>query len=174
MSDEEARFYIDGQEIMAEPYLYKACGLDDIYLLNGVEKHESAYGRGISVHNAKALHREIGHYLIMHRKALSPKEIRFLRKEMEMTQEELGDCLGITGQTVARYEKGETEIPGPVDQLTRFCFAFYLMPQEERAKVMEEVMEAVKEMRQMDEAPPMPVYFGATGQGWDEARRLAA
>jgi len=171
---EAARFYKDGREMMAEPYHYKMCGLDDIYLLNGFKIQTTEYGQGVSVENAQELHKEIGRFLILNRKALSRKEIKFLRKEMEVTQEDLGQCLGVTGQTVARYEKGETEIPGPVDKLIRFLYAFHLLPEEQRAKFLEEVMKAQEELREIDEKESSPIYFGATDTGWDEVRREAA
>jgi DNA-binding transcriptional regulator YiaG len=171
--DERSISDVAGQEVMAEPYHYKMCGLDDIYLLNGVDFHDGEYGRGVSIHNVEDLHREIGLHLILHRKALSPKEIRFLRKQMEFTQTELGKCLGVTSQTVARYEKGETEIPGPVDHLMRFLFVFHLMPAEQRAKLLEDILEAQKELQEMDDAPPSPVYFQSTPEGWDKACRAA-
>jgi DNA-binding transcriptional regulator YiaG len=171
MSDNTARFFRAGQGGMAEPYHYKMCGLDNIYLLDGVECHDNVYGRGVSIHDAENLHRTIGLYLIMHKKAISPKEIRFLRKQMDLTQAELGKCLGVTDQSVARYEKAETEIPGPVDRLIRFLFAFYLIPADERAKLLEEIMEAQKRLQEMDDTPQSPLYFQTTPTGWDGAQR---
>ena len=170
----QARFYISGREVTAEPYHYRMSGLDDIYLLNGFKRHEGAYGKGVSVENAEELHKEIGLFLIFNRKTLSQKEVRFLRKEMELTQGQLGKCLGVTSQTIARYEKGETEIPGPVDRLLRFLFAYHLLPESERAKVLEEVMKAQERLDEIDETGSEPVYFGATDSGqWDEIRRAA-
>ena len=41
---------------------------------------------------------------------------------MELTQAELGAKLRVTDQTVARWEKGETTIPGVADQMLRVLF----------------------------------------------------
>jgi len=79
----------------------------------------------------------------------------------------------VTGQTVARYEKGDTEIPGPVDKLMRVLYAFHLLPEAERAKLLEDVMKAQQELGEVDEIQSSPAYFETSGDGWDEVRRAA-
>src|SRR5687767_3499565 len=100
------KFCFKDREVSAEPFHYKMSGLDDVYLLNGFHVHVTPHGSGVSVERADELHRAIGLYLVKHRKVLGPKDVRFLRKDMSMTQEDLSQCLGVTSQTVARYEKG--------------------------------------------------------------------
>jgi transcriptional regulator with XRE-family HTH domain len=163
----------DAPKIMAEPFRYKMCGLDNVFLLNGVEFHHGDYGRGVSIYKVEELHRKIGMHLILRRKALSPKEMRFLRKQMELTQAELARYLGVTSQTVARYEKGETEIPGPVDRLVRLAFALHVSPADRRAKLLEEIIKGQQQLQEMDEESAAPLYFGSTPRGWHEGRRAA-
>ena len=43
--------------------------------------------------------------------------LRKQRKTLGMTQLELGKALGLTGNTVARYERDEVRIPEPVARL---------------------------------------------------------
>jgi DNA-binding transcriptional regulator YiaG len=168
----EARFYVDGRELQAEPFHYKLCGLDDIYLLNGFTIEESEYGRGVAIHDARELHKAIGEHLILHRKALSRREIRFLRKEIGLTQDELGKALKVTGQTIARYEKGETLIPGPAEQLLRVFYAFHLLPDEAQAEFLKELL--TQQEDQNDEGSG-PIYFGTNLRGeWDEANLVSA
>jgi DNA-binding transcriptional regulator YiaG len=162
-------FIRGGEHRAAAPYHYTACGLDDVYLLNGFTVHETEYGRGISVKDVDDLHQEIGLHLVMHRKALSPGEFRFLRKQLNLTQDELATCLGVDGQTVARYEKGATGIPSPSDRLLRFVFVLSLMPEGERAKLLTDIMEMLKDAE--DEVRPHPAYFESTKEGWLEAGR---
>ena len=47
---------------------------------------------------------------------LTPSEVRYLRKELEMTQEQLAERLGIHRVSVARWETGEVEI-GQVESM---------------------------------------------------------
>jgi DNA-binding transcriptional regulator YiaG len=69
------------------------------------------------------LHRVIGEHLACSKKALTGKEVRFLRHEMDLSQAQLSDLLRVTDQTVARWEKAEVPITGPADLLVR---VFYL------------------------------------------------
>ena len=164
---------VDAPKILAEPFRYKLCGLDNVFLLNGVEFYHGDYGRGVSIYKVEELHRKIGMHLILHRKALSPKEMRFLRKQMELTQAELARYLGVTSQTVARFEKGDTEIPGPVDRLVRFAFAFHFSPTDRRVKLVEEIIKVQQQLQEIDEESASPLYFDSTPRGWHEAHRAA-
>lgn len=107
---------------MNAPYPYTECGLDDVYLLNGFEYHESPYGVGVSVHDVDGLHRAIALDLVRGKRLLSGREVRFLRNELDLSQEGLAMLLGNTAQTVARWEKGETETPGSADRLIRLLY----------------------------------------------------
>lgn len=46
------------------------------------------------------------------------KELRKRRDQMKLTQVELAEELGVTSNTVARYERDELAIPEPVARLT--------------------------------------------------------
>jgi len=166
------KFCLQDREASTEPLHYKMCGLDDVYLMNGFKVHETAYGRGVAVENADELHRAIGMYLVRHRKVLSPKEFKFLRKSIKLTQEDLAECLGVTSQTIARYEKGQTEVPGPADRLTRMIYVIHLIPEPDRARVIKEIMDSVREMGEMDETIDDPVYFDSTSEGWSKVKPL--
>lgn len=111
-----------GDEAICPPYHYTECGLDDIYLISGYVVEETPYGPGVTVKDVDQLHRVIGENLAKHKKLLTGKEIRFLRKQMDLTQSELGKLLGVSDQAVARYEKGENNIPGAADGLLRALF----------------------------------------------------
>jgi putative transcriptional regulator len=103
-----------------KPLHYTDCGLDDVYLLNGYTIERDSDGEeGISIKDLDGLHRAIGKYLATQKKALSGKELRFLRKQLNFTQSHLGTLLGLSSQQVARWEKEESEISGPADRLVR-------------------------------------------------------
>ena len=86
---------------MNEPYQYAECGLDNVYLANGFEL---ADGR-LRIHDIEGLHRAIGRWLVSTMRNLSGNEIRFLRHELEMSQATLDLLLGVTEQTVLRWER---------------------------------------------------------------------
>ena len=70
-----------------ERYHYLECGLDDVYLMNGFERFETARGISIAIKEIDKLHQAIGEHLCRHKKELSGKEIRFLRREMLMSRQ---------------------------------------------------------------------------------------
>jgi putative transcriptional regulator len=131
-----------------EPLHYKDCGLDDIYLVSGYEVEKTPYGDGISIKNLDQLHKAIGSFLARQKKALSGKELRFLRKQMDLSQSDLGKMLGLTSQQVARWEKGQCEVSGSADILIRGLFIQYAggdLDLKELARALDEMDSPVKE-----------------------------
>jgi DNA-binding transcriptional regulator YiaG len=163
----EGRVFCHGDGANVEKlYHYTACGLDDVYLLDGYTIHETEEGRGVAIDHLDELHRAIAVQLVTHKKRLSPREFRFLRKQMDMTQNELAQLLGIDAQTVARYEKGETSISGPADQLIRFRYIFSILPRDQQLRFVEELNALVE----IDEPlSATPARFVRTEEGWREA-----
>lgn len=108
------------------PYHYTECGLDDVYLLSGYEIEQTEYGEVVSVRHADELHHTIGECLVRNKKLLCGKELRFLRREMDLTQAELAKLVGVSDQTVARWEKDQTIIGGAADAMLRVLFVEHL------------------------------------------------
>lgn len=100
-------------------YHYTFSGLNNIYLLNGYEIIHTEYGDTLSIQDVDGLHRMISDTLINKPRRLLPAEYRFLRKEMKLSQVMLGQMLGVTDQTVARIEKGDTEASVPYEATFR-------------------------------------------------------
>jgi putative transcriptional regulator len=106
-------------EAVGDTLHYTSCGLDNIYLAGGFKRRQTRYGDGVSIVNVEGLHLAIGRSLVTGAQELTGPEIRFLRKEMKYTQEELAGMLKVSDQAVARWEKGECEIPGPAEIVIR-------------------------------------------------------
>lgn len=100
---------------MKKPYHHTECGLDYVYLVDGFEVIKTAYGPAVQVENASKLDRAIALAVVRRQSRLTGQEARFLRGLMDMTQAELGQALGKDAQTVARWEKGKTEMPPTED-----------------------------------------------------------
>lgn len=142
-----------------EPLHYKDCGLDDVYLLSGYTREEYGGEEGISIKNLDELHKAIGTYLATQKKALSGKEYRFLRKQMDLTQSELGKFMGLSSQQVARWEKGECEISGPADLLVRVLYIHQVVGKLDIQKLSADLDE-------FDSHPNEKVFFERTAHGW--------
>ena len=162
-------FYLTGENVTdSEPYEYRSCGLDGIFLLNGVDRHTYDGDEYVSIKDIDGLHIAIGKHLVLNRKALAPKEIKFLRKTMEMTQSELAEVLGKTSQSVARWEKGEVSIPGSAEKLLRALFyARHIISEEDLQVLRDLLLEKLGELDAMDQIDPRPVQF-ALGDHWME------
>lgn len=100
-------------------YHYNECGLRNVWLKNGFKRMQTPYGRGVSIDAIEDLHRIIVLELVMKPSKLASTEIRFLRKEMELSQASLATMLGVSAQTLALWEKGKSRITAPSERLLR-------------------------------------------------------
>lgn len=164
-------FFHAQEEVRSEPYRYRACGLEGIYLMNGftVEEHDGE--QHVAVRDVDGLHSAIGRHLVQHRKVLSPREIRFLRNTMGLTQADLAGRIGTTSQSVARWEKGSHEMPGGADKSLRGIFLAYTLGADE----LETLREFLKsdELDQNDEVNTRPAKF-CLDHVWTEKECVAA
>jgi len=160
-------FKYGAAEAAQEPYHYTMCGLDDVYLLNGVTFENTPYGEGVTIQNVDGLHKAIGKYLVTEKKALNGKEIRFLRHEMDLTQAELGDRLRVADQTIARWEKDEFPIRAPEEMLLRLAYLLDGRCQLQYDKLADA-------LRKIDESRPHErQLFVPTRDGWEPAAKAA-
>lgn len=173
VSKDRIEFYIKGRERMAEPYHLKAIGLSNIYLLNGITfGHDEEYGNTVYIENLKGLHRAIGLHIIETASYLSGDEFRFLRKQMGLTQKELGERLGISDQTIANYEKGATSSIGPAEFALRVGYLLHILPDEARAKLVKSMFEEQGKRNKRKRLPDVPRRNIV--QGWHECAFAAA
>lgn len=105
---------------MNNAYHYTESGLRNIWLANGYTARKTKYGSGMSIHDVDGLHRAIARALA-NKPHLTGAEVRFLRKEMGMSQRSLGELLGVTDQAVALWEK-KGRLPKTADRLLRLIY----------------------------------------------------
>jgi len=105
---------------MKNAYHYTESGLRNIWLANGYTVRKTKYGDGVSIHDVDGLHRAIAH-AVANKPHLTGAEVRFLRKEMGMSQRGLGELLGVTDQAVALWEK-KGRLPRTADRLLRLIY----------------------------------------------------
>lgn len=100
-------------------YRYTECGLDNVFI-EGMNPCTDDHGEEVyHIPNPVGLHKAIAAGIVAHPKGMSGKELRFLRTEMGMTQAELARLVHRDAQTIARWEKGITEIDAPLEALIR-------------------------------------------------------
>lgn len=86
-------------------YHYVESGLTNVWLRNGFVVKETAYGEAVAITDVKGLHDVIGKSVAEKPAALSGPEFRFLRKELGLSQDSLGEIMGVSSQSVANWEK---------------------------------------------------------------------
>jgi len=98
---------------------YKGCGLANVWLKSGYKAHETKYGTAYSYEDIDGLYRAITLHLCASQHEITTDVLRFLRKRLGFSQDELGVELGYTSQAVAKWEKGASNIPVAVARLVR-------------------------------------------------------
>ena len=105
---------------MKHGYHYIESGLTNVWLANGFTIRKTKYGEGVSIHDVDGLHRAIAQALA-NKPHLTGAQVRFLRKEMGMSQRGLGELLGVTDQSVALWER-KGRLPKTADRLLRLIY----------------------------------------------------
>ena len=144
---------------------YRECGLTNIHLLNGFTYKETRHGRVVSIQDMDGLHRAIGTHLAKEKRALTGAELRFFRIELGLSQTMLGMLLGKTGQSVARWEKGQSRIDATADRVVRLLYT-------QQTGANEDIRSALQELAALDDSAEEEVCFEDTGEGWQP--RVAA
>lgn len=102
----------------AQPYHYVECGLDNVWV-EGVDVQQDDAGRTArTIHNITGLHKAIAEAICQGR-GMSGKELRFLRTELGLTQDELARMLHKEPLTVSRWERGENPIEPNAETVLR-------------------------------------------------------
>lgn len=110
----------------AGPFHYTASGLTDVWLLNGFHMDQTPDGPAVRIDDADGLHSTIAHSIVTAKRPLGPAELRFLRKLLRLSQAGVARLIGSSDQTIARWEKGETNIDAAADRLIRFVVREHL------------------------------------------------
>jgi len=108
---------------MKELFKYTGCGLDYIYLVDGYEIKETPFGKGVTIHNLEGLHDAIMSDLVCNKPNWTGAELRFIRKELGLTQKSLGMFVSRDAQTVALWEKDKQPVP---EESTNIIRGIYL------------------------------------------------
>jgi len=101
-------------------YRYTESGLKNVWLQNGYTIKDTPYGKAVSIQDIEGLHRAIGS-IIARRPKLTGPELRFLRKEMGMSQKGMADLVGTSEQTVSLWER-RGAIPKVAERLIKLAY----------------------------------------------------
>ena len=90
---------------------YYGCGLDNVWLRNGYRMARTESGKEtLFIENVSELHHALAGWVCDLPRPLAPKEFKFLRVMLGLTQRQLGELVHVEEQTVGTWERGKHPI----------------------------------------------------------------
>jgi DNA-binding transcriptional regulator YiaG len=142
-------------------YHYTESGLQNVWLVNGYTVRKTPYGKGVSIHDVEGLHRLIGRSLAQ-RPHLTGAELRFLRKEMGMSQSGLAALLGTSEQNISLWER-RGRIPKTSDRFVRLIYLEHIGDSNQK------IRELVERLNALDQQAIERLEFAENKGKWKEA-----
>lgn len=150
-----------------ENYKYDASGLPGVTLV-GVEvsRCPKCGEVEVTIPNIEGLHRAIASVISRKKERLAPEEIRFLRKYLGLSGGDFAQHIGVSPETVSRWEQGRTPMGATADRFLRWLVVT-------REPVSHYPLGMLKEVAQ-DDPKPFKVGMRADEGGWHPTRQLEA
>ena len=142
-------------------YHYTESGLRNIWLMNGYVVKRTPYGETVSIRDLEGLHRYIGS-VIAEQPRLSGPELRFLRKEMGMSQRELAEFVGTSEQNVSLWER-RGRVPRAADRIVKLAY-LEMINKDGNVKIKE----TIEFLNQLD-AKPLATLKLEKARAWKKA-----
>lgn len=139
---------------------YTDCGLRNVWLRNGFVVRKTPYGRATAIHDVAGLHRAIGLYLVNPKPHLAGSEVRFLRKEIELSQTHLAKVLGVGETSVRGWESNRGRISRPADRVLRVLYVEHVRGDGTVRAIVDRLAELNRE------AHIRKLEMEETGKGW--------
>ena len=102
-----------------KPYNYSECGISNVMIYGITPFIDDEGDEVISIKNIEGLHKAIAQAVIQKKGHITAEELRFLRTEMEETQETFAKKIGYERLQVSRWENGDVDVPQVVDIVVR-------------------------------------------------------
>ncbi len=106
--------------VTTRTHRYLESGLPNVQL-SGVEvrKCQKCGEQEVAIPNLEGLHRCIAHGLAEKASRLNGPEIRFLRKYLGRSSQDFAELIGVTRETVSRWETGKKPLSALADRVLR-------------------------------------------------------
>lgn len=140
-------------------YHYTESGLRNVWLCNGYVEKKTPYGKAVAIHDVEGLHRAIGESLA-NRPHLTGAELRFIRKEMGLSQSALANLCGSSEQSVSIWER-RGKVPKAEDRLIRLIY-------KEHVAGNVKVRDLIERISNQDESKQDQLHF-TDDHGWKAA-----
>ena len=142
-----------------EDYGYSESGLPNVTLLDvEVSRCPGCGEREVAIPRIGELHRVIAQSVARQVCRLSPAEIRFLREYLQWSAAEFAKHMGVTAETVSRWENGAAAMGGVAERLLRLMALTRPPARDDSLDLMKEVAKK--------KAVPHRLKLRATRTGW--------
>jgi DNA-binding transcriptional regulator YiaG len=142
---------------------YTSCGLRNVWLHNGYAERETEYGESLAIHDLEGLHKAIGLCLANYKPRLSGAEVRFLRIELDMSQQALAKFLGVSVNTLRAWENHRGRITKAPESLLRALYREHVCGDGK-------VRAFIERINQLDrDGFAERMEFQETERGWNKA-----
>lgn len=105
---------------MKKQFHYTACGLDNVWLENGYAVKQTKHGEAVAINDVDGLHKLIALQLVDKPGRLTGQEFRFLRVQLGLSQEAMGQLLDFSENAVSLWER-KNAVPVACDKWLRVC-----------------------------------------------------
>ena len=136
-------------------YHYTDGGLRNVWLANGYREHKTPYGKAIAIDDLQGLTAAICLALSKKPSKLTGVEFRYLRTGLLLSQTSLGQMLGVTGQSVALWEK-TGRVPKMADSLIRLIYTAHTRGDEQVKNIV----------TALNESERFTLTLKETSRGW--------
>jgi len=152
----------------SERYHYTDSGLDNVWLVGGVERIETPHGPATSIHDLDELHHALAMDIIASDR-MSGQEFRFLRVELELSQKALAHLLKAKEQQIHRWENDKHAIPGPA----QVALSSYYLESKNPDSRMKDLLDRYAEL---DTKPGKTAerFFALTNDQWSPTKTCEA
>lgn len=141
-------------------YHYTESGLQNVWLNNGYKVKKTTSGKAVAIVDADGLHQAIGRAIAC-KAYMTGAELRFLRKELDLSQSRFGKLVGASEESVSLWER-RGRVPKSASRLIQ---AVYLETIDGNVRLKE----LIERLAEMDRTHQDKLIFEDTTMGWREA-----
>lgn len=136
-------------------YHYTDGGLRNVWLANGYRVQKTPYGQAVAIDDLVGLTQAICQALCKKTSKLTGAEFRYVRQGLMLSQPSLGQMLGVSGQSVALWEK-TGKVPKMADAMIRLIYTAHTHG-DERVKNI---------VTALNEGERFTLTLSETSKGW--------
>lgn len=122
---------------------------------------------GIAIPRIGQLHRVLAEAFVKQPRMLAPVEIRFLRKHIGLSGVDFAKMMGVTRETVSRWETGANPMGGTADRLLRLLVVNH-EPTESYA--VDDLLRDLNDKPAPKQLSPVPLWNNKKG-GWAQEQQ---